>query len=354
MRTPRLVAPLVLGAVVLAGCTSFTEGAAGGSTSSSADPTTGTGSTTPSASGADLSVGDTEDLSVSASAVTGARVVTGSGATGGAAVLLTGPTSTVVTVDGSATDPSDVDDVAATDVVLVDGDPVVVGLAADPVSGDPVVALARPGAAPVELDPQRSARRGAPVLAAAGDGVVHLLVEDADALVTRVLTVDPSTGRVRGDVVLDLGGDATSIDLVGLAATSGGGLVAGLDVRSGDGTSAGRLVSLADGRQQGGAQQLDAPLLALTSDGAPITESSLGDDAADSRVSGAASTGGTTVVGLRDQDSPTVLVIGTDGDPATLALCDGEGDALALARSGAGDVLVAGTCDGDARLWTLG
>jgi hypothetical protein len=192
------------------------------------------------------------------------------------------------------------------------------------------------------------------VLAAAGDGVVHLLVEDADALVTRVLTVDTASGRVRGDVVLDLGGDPTSIDLVGLAATPGGGLVAGLDVRSADGTSAGRLVTLEDDRQQGDAQQLDAPLLALTTDGAPVTAASLGAEAEDARVSGAASTGGTTVVGLLDQDSPTVLVTGQDAYPVTLALCDGEGDALAVARGAEGQVLVAGTCDGDARLWTLG
>jgi len=349
--TPLLAA--VLGATVLAGCTSSTEGTSPGSTSTGS---TSTGSTA--AGAGDLAVTGTQDLSVPAPAVTGARVVP---TRQGAVVLLTGPTSTVVTTTGSATgsaagsaaEAAEVADLAASDVVLVDDDPVAAGLTAEPVGGDPVLALGAPGDDPVPLDPQRAARRGTPVLAAAGDDVVRLLVEDAEDLAAAVLAVDPATGEVQDGVDLDLGDDVTALDLVGLAAT-GDGLVAGLDVRTADGGSTGRLVALDDDlRQTGDPEVLDEPLLALTTAGDPVTASDLGAGADGARVAGAATTGGAVVVAVLDRSSPTVLVGGGAGDPTALALCDGEGDALAVAAADDA-VLVAGTCDGYARLWTLG
>lgn len=354
MRAARLLVPLA--ALAVAGCTSFTD--TGASSSPSGTPSAGSPTGSPTRAAGDLAVTGQRDLGVPAADVAAARLVAGDA---DPAVLLVGATSRLV--DGSRT--SEVEGLAPSDVVRVDGGPVVVGLAADPVAGDPVLALLGPDDdAPQQLQPQRTAPRGVPVFAvagsstgsSAGSAVVHVLVEDADALAATVLTVDPTTGAVRDDVDLDLGDDVTSIDLVGLAAT-GDGLVAGLDVRAGDGSSSGRLVTLdADLRQTGDAQVLDGRLLALTADGAPVTSADLADapDAQDARVAGAASTGSSTVVALLDRSSPTVLVTSDGDDPVTLELCDGDGDALAVVRADDGGVLVAGTCDDEAVLWTLG
>ncbi|GHE14628.1 hypothetical protein [Klenkia taihuensis] len=346
----RRLITLPAAALLAAGCTSFADDPAPSATS-----TTATTSATTTSPAAGLEVRDRTDLGTAESGVTAARLATDGE---DRAVLLIGsPTSTVVTADSATA----VRDAVPTDVVLVDGDPVAVALTADPVATDPVLALVPvegSTAGPLELDPQTTAPRGIPVLAAAGDDEVMLLVEDTDRTGARVLAVDPSTGEVREDVDLDLGEDVASVDLLGLAATSDG-VVAGVGVRGSDGTTTGRLVTLdADLQPDGDPQDTDGELLALTADGTPVTADEDGsvrvdgdEVAADlgTRVSGAAVVDGTPVVALRDQGSPTVVV----GDEP-VALCDGDGDALAVGATGDGGVLVAGTCDGDAVLWTLG
>jgi len=348
----RRLITLPAAALLAAGCTSFADDAGPAGTSSSATATTGPTAT--SAAGG-LEVRDRTDLGTAASGVTAARLAADGD---DRAVLLVGsPTSTVVTADSATA----VRDAVPTDVVLLDGDPVAVALTTDPVAADPVLALvpvAGSTAGPLELDPQTTAPRGIPVLAAAGDGEVLLLVEDTDRTGARVLAVDPATGEVREDVDLDLGEDVVSVDLLGLAATDDG-VVAGVGVRGADGTTTGRLVALdADLQPDGDPQDTDGELLALTVDGTPVTADEDGTVQVDgdqvaadlgTRVSGAALVDGTPVVAFLDQGSPTVVV----GDEP-VQLCDGDGDALAVAATGGGEVLVAGTCDGNAVLWTLG
>ncbi|SCX59497.1 hypothetical protein SAMN03159343_3940 [Klenkia marina] len=340
MHAVRLLVPatvLAVAVLAVARCTSFTDAAP--------DPSATAGSSAPSgpsSAGGELAVADEVDLGVAATDVAAARV------TAEGAVLLVGPTSTVV--DGERS--TRLSGLAPTDLVLVDGEPVAVGLAADPVTGDPVLALTGRDGAPQPLEPPRPAPRGVPVLAVADGDVVHVLAEAADDLAATVLTVDPASGEVQSDVDLDLGDDVTSIDLVGLAATDDG-LLAGLVVRTADGTSAGRLVGLDDDlRQTGDPEVLDGPLLALTADGTPVTADDLGGEADGARVSGAAATDDGLVVALLDQRSPTVLVP-VGGRPTRLQLCAGEGDALAVAADD-GTVVVAGTCDGSAVRWVLG
>lgn len=348
----RRLITLPAAALLAAGCTSFADSAGPAATSSSATATT---SATATSSAAGLEVVDQTDLGTAASGVTTARLAADGD---DRAVLLVGsPTSTVVTADSATA----IRDALPTDVVLVDGDPVAAALTTDPVATGPVLALvpvAGSTAGPLELEPRVTVPRGIPVLAAAGDGEVLLLVEDADRTGARVLAVDPATGEVREDVDLDLGDDVASVDLLGLAAT-GDGVVAGLGVRGADGTTTGRLVTLdAELRPDGDPQDTDGELLALTADGTPVTADEDGTVRVDgdevagdlgTRVSGAAVVEGTPVVAFLDQGSPTVVV----GDEP-VQLCDGDGDALAVAATGDGGALVAGTCDGDAVLWTLG
>jgi hypothetical protein len=346
----RRLITLPAAALLAAGCTSFADDA--GPSATSATATTGPTATS---SAGELEVRDRTGLGTAASGVTAARLAADGD---DRAVLLVGsPTSTVVTADSATA----VRDAVPTDVVLVDGDPVAVALTTDPVAPDPVLALVPvegSTAGPLALDRQVTAPRGIPVLAAAGDGEVLLLVEDTDRTGARLLAVDPASGEVREDVDLDLGDDVASVDLLGLAATADG-VVAGVGVRGADGTTTGRLVALdADLQPDGDPQDTDGELLALTADGTPVTADDDGTVRVDgdevtadlgTRVSGAAVVDGTPVVAFLDQDSPTV-VVGTEA----LQLCDGDGDALAVAATGDGGVLVAGTCDGDAVLWTLG
>lgn len=347
----RRLITLPAAALLAAGCTSFADDPGRASSSSAGT----TASTTSAESGGELAVVDETDLGTAATGTTTARLAVDGDRH---AVLLVGsPTSTVVT-SSSATA---VRDALPTDVVLVDGEPVAAALTTDPVATDPVLAVvpvAGNTAGPLELDPQQTAPRGIPVLAAAGDGEVLLLVEDTDRTGARLLAVDPASGEVREDVDLDLGEDVTSVDLLGLAAT-GDGVVAGVGVLGTDGATTGLLVRLGDDlRPDGDPEETDGELLALTADGTPVTTDDdgtvrVGGDevTADlgTRVSGAAVVDGTPVVAFLDQGSPTVAV-GTEA----LQLCDGDGDALAVAATDDGGVLVAGTCDGDAVLWTLG
>ncbi|MCO7221562.1 hypothetical protein [Klenkia sp. PcliD-1-E] len=338
-------------ALLAAGCTSFAD-PAGSTTSSatspSAGPTTATGQPDDELQVVDeVDLGD-GDVSTARLAADGEDY----------AVLLVGsPTSTVLT----ATSATAVRDALPTDVLLLDGDPVAVALTSDPVAPGPVLALvpvAGSTAGPLPVDPQQPAPRGIRALAAAGDGEVLVLVEGEDRVSARVLAVDPATGEVRDEADLDLGEDAVSVDLLGLAAT-GDGVVAGVAVRGADGTRTGRLVTLgADLRPDGDPQGTDGELLALTADGSPVTADADGTVRVDgeevtadlgARVSGAAVVDGTPVVAFLDQGSPTVVV----GD-RPVPLCDGDGDALAVAATGDGEVLVAGTCEGEAVLWTLG
>ncbi|SDH13036.1 hypothetical protein [Klenkia brasiliensis] len=339
-------------ALLAAGCTSFADGAG---PASSSTPSTTTSTTTSTSPAGQLEVVDETELGTAADGVTAARLA----AEGDdRAVLLVGsPTSTVVTADSATA----VRDALPTDVVLVDGDPVAAALVADPVATGPLLALvpvAGSTAGPLQVDPAQTAPRGIPVLAAAGDGEVLLLAEGEDRVSARVLAVDPVTGAVREEVDLDLGEDVGSVELLGLAAT-GDGVVAGVGVHGADGTTTGRLVPLGAGlRPDGEPREVDGELLALTADGTPVTADEDGTVRVDgeevsgdlgTRVSGAAAVDGTPVVAFLDQGSPTV-VVGT----RSLQLCDGDGDALAVAATGGGEVMVAGTCDGEAVLWTLG
>ncbi|SDP42947.1 hypothetical protein SAMN05660199_03903 [Klenkia soli] len=363
MRTSRLVAPVAV--LALAGCTSFTEDAAAPSSTGSG-PTTAATSTTGGASAEDLAVVDEVDLATSAGQVTAARVVADAD---GYAVLLIGSPSSTVTTPTSVTG---LTGGVPTDVALVDGEPLAVVLSADPVSTDPVLGLvpvAGTTAGPLALDPQQSAPRGLAVLAAAGADVVHLLAEDPDDAAARVLSVDPASGEVQAAADVDPGADdVTSLDLVGLVVTADGDLVAGLDLLTSDGRTSGRLVTLDDQLEPtADPTEVEGRLLGLTTDdagavqplvadpdgGVRLGDQPVGGDELGTRVAGVAAADGTVVTAFLDQDSPTVTVTGDD-DPRTVALCDGEGDALSVASAGDGTFLVAGTCDGEARLWTLG
>ncbi|MEI4272596.1 hypothetical protein TEK04_12770 [Klenkia sp. LSe6-5] len=351
----RRLITLPAAALLATGCTSFTEAAdpSGSSTTTGSSATAPSTTAPASAVPEDLRVVD--EVGLGATGVATARLAADGDAR---AVLLVGsPTSTVVTADTATA----VRDALPTDVVLVAGRPVAVALAADPVAADPVlgvVPVAGTTAGAVQLDPRQTAPRGIPVLAAADGDAVLLLAEDADGVGAHVLAVDPGTGAVTADGEVELGDGAVAVDLVGLAATDDD-VVAGVSVRGADGTTTGRLVTLDDRLEPAGdPQATDGELLALTADGTPVTADRDGTvrvggaevtDELGARVSGAAVVAGTPVVAFQDQGSPTV-VVGT----RVLTLCAGDGDALAVAAPGDGTVLVAGTCDGSAVLWTLG
>ncbi len=358
---------------LVAGCSSSTEApAASERASGSAAQATGASPTT--SAGGPLTVTDEVGLGRAAADVTGARLA--AGPDGYAVLLQGGPAGTVVTPDGA----TGVSGTVLTDLALVAGEPVVVALTADPVSPDPAIGVVLPvgsTALPTDLTPRAAAPRGLPVLAAAGADRLHLLAEDTDAVGARVLAVDPQTAEVLATAELDLDVEgATAVELVGLVPAGDGGVVAGLAVRTPSGDVVARLVELdADLQPVGPATGPEGRLIGLTADGGrasalvatpdgglqligPEGAQEIGDLGPVSRVAGiavASSGAGTTVVtAFLDQPAPTVVRTGPDGESDPLELCDGEGDALAVVAAGDGTFLVAGTCSGEARLWTLG
>jgi len=372
-----------------AGCTSFADRdtADPTSTPSSSAPTTST-----SAPSTGLAVTEETDLAVDADTVTGARVVLdpdGSPVT----LVLTSTGATVVASGGTTS----VTGTVVGDLVTTDDGPVGVTLTADPVSPDPVLGLYPfddgqvpngngPAAQPVPLQPGETAPRGVPLFAAASaDGAtLYVLVEDTDAVGATVLALDPGTGEVLDTAEVDPGvADPTALELAGLASTGDGGLVLGLTVDAAEGPAS-VLVGLdADLEPVGDPVDVQpgddrAPLVAVTTDaeGAPVA---LLDDPAQglalvqpdlatggqesrplttdpgSRAAGLAVGESGVLVALLDQGSPTVVLTPPgDADPTTLELCSSTGDALAVTADPDGGFLVAGTCDGESLLWTLG
>ncbi len=373
---PRARLLLLVAAVTLvAGCTSFTEESS--RSASSATTTTATTTTTAvptGTAGGPLAVTDQLDLGRAAADVIGARLAADAD---GYAVLLQGrSTSTVLTPDGATSISGSV----LTDVALVDGEPVVAALTADVVAPDPAIGVVLPAgstALATDLTPGASAPRGLSVLAAAGADQLYLLAEDPDAVGARVLAVDPATAEVLATTDLDLDVDgAIAVELVGLAPVGDGGVVAGLAVTTPGEDVVARLVELDTdlqpvGRPTGppgrlvgltGDDGVARALLAAPDGGLRLVG---GDDPQDvgdldtgSRVAGVAAgttdAGTTVVTAVLDQPAPTVVLGEPDGEPTEVELCAGDGDALAVAAVGDGTFLVAGTCDGQTRLWTLG
>jgi hypothetical protein len=367
----RLLLP-VAALTLVAGCASFADAPAG--TASSLGTATTTPTATSTTADGPLAVTDEVDLGRSAADVTGARVA--ADRDGYAVLLQGGAGGTVLTPDGA----TGVTGTVLTDVALVDGDPVAAALTAGAVDPDPAVGVllaAGSTALPTDLAPAVAAPRGLPVLAATGGDQLFLLAETPDGVGAQVLAVDPATAEVLATADLDLDVDgATAVELVGLVPAGDGGVVAGLGVTTPDEDVVARLVELdADLEPVGRASGPEGRLVGLTGDAGtaralveapdgtlrlfgPQGGRERGDLGAGSRVAGVAaySSGAGTVVvtAFLDQPRPTVVVTAPDGDPTTLELCDGDGDALAVAAAGDGTFLVAGTCDGDSRLWTLG
>lgn len=390
MRRPRLL--LLAGLLPLAACTSFAAPGTAASTSPSSS------SAAPSGTG-ELAVTDETDLGTPADTVTAARVVVG--ADGEVSTLLVGAqTASVRTGDASTS----VSGTVLSDLVATATGPVGITLTAAAVPADPVLGVLPFGTAgtpngdgvspaPVPLSPEQTAPRGLPVYAAPSpDGdVLYVLAESTDGVGAVVVAVDPATGALQDSAAVDTGfADVTALALSGLVVTADGDLVVGLSLDSTDDRAAGgtaspllrldadlrpsgRVVDAQPGRQR-------APLLALATDdrGEPValvadpeaglslvrpdldtgtssTSPVAGPDAGD-RAGSLAFADGTAVAGVLDQDSPTVAVARGEDDPVLLALCDeGAGDALAVTAGPAeGTFLVAGTCAGTTRLWTLG
>ncbi len=275
-----------------------------------------------------------------------------------------------------------------------------VTLTAEPAGPDPVLGIlplpstGTPNGdgvapAPVPLSPPQTAPRGLPVYAAlspSGD-VLYVLAESGDRVGAVVYAVDPATGALQNSAAVDTGfSDVTALTLGGLAVTADGDLVVGLSLDSRDeraaGGTAAPLLRLTPGLRPSG-QVVDAQrgsgrativgvaadpagtVLALvdTTDGLHLVtpDPDAGTATADPlagegqrRGGGLAVQGGRAVATLLDLDAPTVAVQGLGGatGSGTLRLCEGSGDALAVAATAEG-FLVAGTCNGRTQLWEL-
>ena len=366
---PAAAALTVATLTLVAGCTSFADAPVGAGRSTVATATTGQ----PTSAAGPLAITDEVDLGRAAADVADARVA--ADGAGYAVLLQGGSTGTVVLPDGA----TGVTGIVLADVALVDGEPVAAALTAGVVDRDPAIGVVLPvgsTALPTDLTPRSTAPRGLAVLAAAGTDRLFLLAETPDAVGAQLLAVDPATADVLAATDLDLDlADVTAIELVGLAATRGGGVVAGLGVTTATQDVVARLVELdAELEPVGRPTGPEGRLVGLTGDdgtvGALVADADgnlrlvgpqggrgIGDLGAGSRVAGVAadsSSAGTTVVtAFLDQPAPTVVVTAPDGGSNLLELCAGEGDALAVAAAGDGAFRVVGTCDGEARLWTL-
>ncbi len=395
MRRPRLL--LLAGLLPLTACTSFADTAPAASSGSATSAATSTAPSSSAAPAGDLAVTDQTDLGTAADTVTAARVVVDDAGT--PTTLVVGAEQATVRSDLTTTSVSgtQVTDLAATATGTVG-----VTLTADTVSPDPLLGLyllnastdangdGLPGR-PVPLSPEQAAPRSLPAYAAASpDGdVLYVLAESSDGVGAEVYAVDPTTGELQDSAEVDTGfSDVTALDLGGLAVTGDGDLVVGLTLDTSDpvaesGSAAALLRLDADLRPSGkpvnaqeGSDRTEVLAVTTDADGEPValvsdatqgvrlitpdldagTSSSRQVTAAQeaTRAGSLAAGPGRAVATLLDQTSPTVAVAPLDGSAAsTLVLCPGSGDALAVAASGDG-FLVVGTCDSGTVLWTLG